>query len=422
MQYSIRLLCILTLASIILMSAFVGMRHYVTSANMDAALNSKAALIAQRVAYAVQPTIWNIYQKSAERVYSEQVTSAILDSELADPNVIGVSVYGNFGHVFMARYKDAEGNITEHSPARHKSALTQADHRSLISVRQGAMTIGNVLVLISDAPNAAQLRRILIIDAAQILIVSICFILFLFYAIQKALIRPAAQLKEANAELEEFSYRITHDLRSPIVSSLALIKMSKTSLERGNTDQAILEIEHIIKSLEYLDQLNHDVFEVLTIARKDERIEPVNIENMIQDITALLSHLSGGVQIDLRYDYNAPPFIHTKPERLRMIIENLVSNAMKYKDMEEAAPFIKFTTNQESGVFMLEIEDNGIGIPEDMHQHVFKMFKRFHPKVSFGSGLGLYLAQKSAHIIGAEIKFIPTEKGTKFKLSIPLQE
>jgi len=406
----------------ILMSAFVGMRYYVTSTNMDAALNAKAELIAQRIANAVQPTIWNIYQKSGERVYSQQVTSAILDSEFADPNVIGVSVYGNFGHVFMARYKDAQGNISDHSAERHKRALTTADHRSLISVRQGVMTIGNVLVLLSNAPDTAQLRRILLIDAAQTLIVSLCFIVFLFYAIQKALIRPAAQLKAANAELKEFSYRITHDLRSPIVSSLALIKMSEKSLEKGDTAQTLLQIRHIIKSLEYLDQLNHDVFEVLTIAHKDEDVASVNVEHMIQDIIALLSHLNSGTPIDIRYDYNAAAFIHTKPERLRMIIENLTSNALKYKDPQEDSPYIKFTTRQENSVFILEIEDNGIGIPENMHQHIFKMFKRFHPKVSFGSGLGLYLVQKSAHIINADIRFIPCEKGVKFKLSIPLQE
>lgn len=404
------------------MSAFMAVRYHVTSSNMDAALNAKAELIAQRIASAVQPTIWNIYQKPVERVYSEKVTSAILDSEFADPYVIGVSVYGNFGHVFMARYKDENGAVTDHDLVRHKQALKQADQRSLISVRQGAMTIGKVLVLLTNAPDKQQLQRILRIEMAQTFIVSICFILFLFYAIQKALIRPAAELKTANAELKEFSYRITHDLRSPIVSSLALIKMSKKSLQQGRFEQTMLEMDHIIRSLEYLDKLNHDVFDVLSIGHQDVISEDVNIEHLIDEAVNLLSPLDQGAPIRLIFDYSAAPIMRTEPARLRMILEKLISNALIYKDAHAENPFIKFTTAQEKDVFILEIEDNGIGIPTDMHQHIFTMFKRFHPKVSTGSGLGLYLAQKSAHIIGADIQFIAIEKGTKFRLSIPLQE
>jgi K+-sensing histidine kinase KdpD len=60
---------------------------------------------------------------------------------------------------------------------------------------------------------------------------------------------------------------------------------------------------------------------------------------------------------------------------------------------------------------ILEVEDNGLGISEEQHEKMFTMFKRFHPKVSFGSGLGLYMMKKSVDIIGANIIFTDTGNG-----------
>jgi signal transduction histidine kinase len=107
--------------------------------------------------------------------------------------------------------------------------------------------------------------------------------------------------------------------------------------------------------------------------------------------------------------------------RLVLIIENLISNAIKYQDSEEATPHLNIRSWNDDAVFIFEVEDNGLGIPEEHREHLFAMFKRFHPKVSFGSGLGLYMMKKSADILGADLVCETPEKGTVFRLSIPLK-
>ena len=400
------------------MAAFVGVRYYLAASASQKSLQVLANNIATRVASAVQPTIWNIYSKSVDRKYSEDITSALLDAEFLDPHVIGISVYGNFGHVYMARYKIDGEEVTEHSAAIHDQAVKLASNRSLISVRQGAMTIGNVLVLLSDTPNQQLMRKILLVELGQLLIISLFFILFLFYAIKKALVEPVGELEEANIELEEFSYRVSHDLRSPIISSLTLLRMIEKVVAKDQANKLMPQILLVISSLEQLERLLNDIYSILVIRSKEEAEEEVDVNAMIDESIKLLSHLEGASEIKIIKDIDDNNIIKTKPTRLRMIIENLVSNAIKYRDPNKEQSIIKFRTRHIENAYTLEIEDNGLGIPEEARPDIFEMFKRFHPKASFGSGLGLYLVKKSALRINAEIEYEAIEDGTKFKLTI----
>lgn len=111
----------------------------------------------------------------------------------------------------------------------------------------------------------------------------------------------------------------------------------------------------------------------------------------------------------------------TKKSRFMLIVENLLSNAIKYQDIEKQHSYIKIKAYQKSNSFLFEVHDNGLGIPEKQKDNLFKMFKRFHPKVSFGTGLGLYMIKKSADIIGGDIDYKDSREGSIFTLKIDLE-
>lgn len=103
-----------------------------------------------------------------------------------------------------------------------------------------------------------------------------------------------------------------------------------------------------------------------------------------------------------------------------MILENLISNAIKYQDTKRQTSYIKISTYNDGNSFVLEVEDNGLGIPEEQQDSLFTMFKRFHPRTAFGSGLGLYLMKKSADVLGGKVTFQSLEEGSIFRLNIPV--
>ena len=98
-------------------------------------------------------------------------------------------------------------------------------------------------------------------------------------------------------------------------------------------------------------------------------------------------------------------------------LENLISNAIKYSDQSKDRPSISITYTRNDKDVTFSVEDNGIGIPKEHQSKMFGMFNRFHPKVAFGSGLGMYLMKKSAKTIGAALSYEDTGSGSKFTLT-----
>ena len=228
-------------------------------------------------------------------------------------------------------------------------------------------------------------------------------------------------LVEANAELEEFAYRTSHDLKSPLVSSIALLDITEKAIKSDDIDNAVHSIQLIKASLHKLEKLVEDI---LTLTRtKKETIAPqiVNVADLIDTTLAQLDHMDNFERIQIQKKYDFDKTLVTQTSRFRHIIQNLISNAIKYQDPKEEQPFIKISTRSEDDKFILDLEDNGIGIPTEKQGNLFEMFQRFHPRVSFGSGLGLYMVKKSADLLGGNVSYKDTSDGSLFTLTIPLK-
>jgi signal transduction histidine kinase len=102
-----------------------------------------------------------------------------------------------------------------------------------------------------------------------------------------------------------------------------------------------------------------------------------------------------------------------------VILENLLSNALKYRDPKKDRSEIAVETHAAGGSFILSVRDNGIGIPDDCRDKVFKLFQRFSDSKDPGSGLGLALVHKHVRYLGGAITFKSTPAGTVFTVALP---
>jgi CHASE1-domain containing sensor protein len=226
------------------------------------------------------------------------------------------------------------------------------------------------------------------------------------------------KLIQINGELEEFAYRTSHDLRSPIVSSNKLLEVVADAIEQDKKLTAIQGLAHARNSLRTLETLISDILTLTEVGNINERETKIEIPMVVDDVLSKIQHVDGFDRLTIAKDLQVTS-ITAMPSRFGHIVENLISNAIKYQDPEEAEPFVKISTKSEGSWFVLEVEDNGLGISEKFRDKLFKMFKRFHPNVSVGSGLGLYMIKKSAEILGGEITYEGEGKGSLFRLTLP---
>ncbi len=227
------------------------------------------------------------------------------------------------------------------------------------------------------------------------------------------------QLLAANAELEEFAYRTSHDLRSPIASSIGLLNISRELLENGEYDALSGALERMERNFTRLDQLIQNII-VLTRDRlmeeEDQRFSPFDVVQNQADSLATLEE-DGRVRIA----NHIPPelTIVSKPSKFEVIVGNLLSNAIKYHDPQEPDPRVDVRLEEHGGTIRFVVEDNGIGVPEEKRPLLFRMFKRLHPSRSFGSGLGLYIMKKSAESLGGAVRYEAKDKGSRFIVELP---
>lgn len=230
----------------------------------------------------------------------------------------------------------------------------------------------------------------------------------------------AIDLDAQTTELEEFAYRTSHDLRSPLVSSIALLKVAHKSITQGNLETGIKSLEFVSQSLEKLETLVEDILELTRTKNIKEDYQQFDINKLVEECIQKLDHFENYKKINFLLDLDPESRIMTMESRTRLIIENLVSNAIKYYNPLQEKPFISIFTKNMGKQFIFTIEDNGLGIPSEHQEKMFMMFKRFHPKTSFGSGLGLYMIKKSLQILNGTIRFEDTGSGSKFIVTFPI--
>ena len=229
-------------------------------------------------------------------------------------------------------------------------------------------------------------------------------------------------LTQANEELESFAYRTSHDLRSPLVSSSRLLEFIQDDLEKGHTEKATRHIKLVRESLSGLEALVGDLLDLTKLQHQTAKKAEVNLNNLVGNSLKKLKHLEGFERIEFNAEYAGIRNPVVEKENIQQIIENLISNAIKYQDPNNQNPFVKISVDCNNSRLSIAVSDNGLGIPDKYHDKLFKMFNRFHTRVSFGSGLGLYMIKKTVDKLKGKVEFEPLNKGVKFTVQVPIEQ
>ncbi len=235
-------------------------------------------------------------------------------------------------------------------------------------------------------------------------------------ASEQLLRKQNQELSKMNTELDNFVYRVSHDLRSPIASVLGLINISmdETDLKK------IKEYEQLkARSLHKLDNFIKDILDYSRNKRLELQPEDINWESFLKQLFTLYEHLPEaiGMQLDINIEQNTT--FYTDLNRITIIFNNLFINAIRYQDTYKPKSFIKITGVISEEQAVISFKDNGISIPEEHKANIFDMFYRANQN-SKGSGLGLYILKEALLKLNGELKLFSTiGEGTEFVMEFP---
>jgi len=227
-------------------------------------------------------------------------------------------------------------------------------------------------------------------------------------------------LLEINSELDSFLYRSSHDLVSPVKSVqglLALMKLSRTDSKfEIDYDQYFHLMEDRMKRLENI------LAEITTYVKSAKR-EPVKsqflLKDLVNEVWAEVEFMDGAQRIDCLTDIDENLEIVSDRDRWKMVLTNLITNAIKYHDQKKENPFIQIAVTRDDHAIKLAVADNGQGIDPKYQNRLFEMFYRA-TESSQGTGLGLFLVKKVVNSLNGSITLESSfREGTKVYITIP---
>jgi PAS domain S-box-containing protein len=223
------------------------------------------------------------------------------------------------------------------------------------------------------------------------------------------------ELAKTNEELDHFVYSTSHNLRAPLTSIMGIISLIK---HYRNPEEYLVYMELIEKSVQKLDETIMEITNYSRNTRVEVAREPVDFEALIKSVLESLSFVKEAGNIDITYKIPANLKFCSDTSRLKMILTNLMSNAIKYADPGEAKPFIMVLIRKEGKGIQISVKDNGIGIAPEYQEKIFNMFFRATTH-SHGSGLGLYIVKEAVDKLGGSIRVeSSTGKGTTFTVKL----
>jgi PAS domain S-box-containing protein len=229
------------------------------------------------------------------------------------------------------------------------------------------------------------------------------------------------ELKKSNAELEAFTYSVSHDLRAPLRGIIGFTAILEEDYSNKLDDEA-KRITGVIKANTL--KMGHLIDDLLAFSRTGKQEitrTQINTGAMVNDIVGeMIQQNKGSSAID--WNIHSLPAINADMNTIRQVWINLISNAIKYSGNKEQ-PYIEIGSYPADGQTVFYVKDNGVGFDQQYKHKLFKVFQRLHNPEEFeGTGVGLALVEKiiSRHKgkVWAEAE---VDQGACFYFSLPVQ-
>ncbi|MBB3697938.1 PAS domain-containing sensor histidine kinase [Flammeovirga yaeyamensis] len=225
-------------------------------------------------------------------------------------------------------------------------------------------------------------------------------------------------LEKHNEELKQFAYITTHDIKSPIVNIQSFLGFLESDEEIKN-ERSKQAIHYMGRSIEMAQYKINDLVKIieqreLGVVNEDHLLRQVVLD-IIEVYQSELVQINADVEIDIPNDL----IIHTSIKQLTTILDNFISNAIRYRNQHVFLELI-IQANRVENAIEISVSDNGVGIDLSKYGNmIFEMFKRANDSIP-GNGLGLYLTKQSLSQLNADIQ-VSSEVGlgTVFTILIP---
>lgn len=265
----------------------------------------------------------------------------------------------------------------------------------------------------------------------SIIIVTTCLLLVLAYVliqrdvrqrieIQKRLEESLKQNRMLLSMREKVLLTVSHDIRGPLNTITGSAELAQNTRDRKKRNCYITNIldtsRHILKLVNNLLDLSR-----LNQSKETPNLVPFHLEELLQRIVLLYSQETNKKGLLFRYSFdNLPTAVLNDPDRIEQILDNLISNAIKFTP--DGTVCLQASYHQ--GILLLRVQDTGIGMNQLTIRRVFNPFEKAAPHISAeGFGLGLSIVKGIVNLLGGKISVSSTEGiGSCFEVSIPMSE
>lgn len=209
-----------------------------------------------------------------------------------------------------------------------------------------------------------------------------------------------AELEAKNAELERFTYTVSHDLRTPLITINGFVTSLAEDAAAGDLEAVQTDMGFIREATARMEQLLDDLLELSRIGRLVNPSEWTSLRDIVAEATRSLALALEKASVEL-VQVNDGLKLYGDTMRLVEVVENLLSNAVKYMG-DQPHPRIEIGVRRRDGQDIVYVADNGIGIDPQYHERVFNLFERLDSRGD-GAGVGLTIVKRIVELHGGRV-------------------